>query len=104
MGERLTLSAPTPPRPGISEYRGGTFLLDDIHGVVRVMLIADNGEVFRHEYNKVITTAAGETGQQLINKLNKANLSAPGGTLKARVFQQLIADGLIAGTVGGSPD
>ena len=53
------------------------------------------GEQFAHRYE-------GATALTLINQLNKADLSVQ--SLERRILLRLVADGLLTGTVSGTPD
>lgn len=83
-------------------FRG---LSSDVGGVVSspaesritVHLVGDNGARKSH-------TWFGTAADNDIIALNKANLSGAGGSLEKRILNRLVADGVIAGTVAGSPD
>ena len=62
---------------------------------VFVLLRGTSGEVLTHLYEGVVAA-------QLIQLLNTANLTTQ--SLERRVLARLIADGVLAGTISGSPD
>ncbi len=98
MAEQLDLTTPV-TLPMLTHWR--VFKLQLVHGVlpidsiVGVTLRGTNGELFVHTY-------AGITAQALLTFLNTANLSTQ--SLERRVLARLIADGVLSGTISGSPD
>ncbi len=62
---------------------------------IQIGLKGTNGEAKHHGYS-------GPTATTLMTSLNKANMSTT--SLHKRVINQLVSDGVIAGTVSGSPD
>jgi hypothetical protein len=92
MAEIVTLSVPV---PSVVSYRVDSLLLNWGGAYIRVGLIGPNGEAATREYS-------GPQATTLMIALNKANLSTT--SLHKRILNQLIADGLLAGVIGGSPD
>lgn len=94
MPELLTLTTPvpTPTRTGYSVRR---LDLDWAAPRVYVELAGNDGRILSHVYTGVEATG-------LMVTLNKANLTA--NSLQKRIFTKLIADGVLAGAVTGSPD
>ena len=94
MAEQLNLSAPIVP-PAITNYRVMVLELNWKAAYIGIGLEGPNGEPFRHSYT-------GATATTLMTALNKANLTS--NSLHRCVIQRLIDDGVIAGTISGSPD
>jgi hypothetical protein len=104
--ERLTLATPV-TRPTVTEYRvraltlylgeGVTTADDridiDLDSTTNTGTVDENTQTRRESYG-------GATANGLIIALNKANLSTR--SLQQRIFDRLIADGRIAGTVTGT--
>jgi len=95
--ERADLTTPV-TRPAVTNYRIQSLLIEPIAGRITVDLLADNGEHVVKVYNQDTTP----TGAALISTLNTSNNSA-GTSLVRRVFNRLITDGVIVGTVSGTP-
>lgn len=95
MAEQVTLTSPI-TFPSITFYKVAELRLqrqDPPHIYIR--LVGTNGEHFDHSYE-------GSAALNLIIALNKANLSTI--SLEKRIFNQLIGDGVLSGTVSGNPD
>jgi hypothetical protein len=75
----------------------GVFAVDPDRAYIDVVLIGDNGRRLEHRFTGL------EAHNDIVG-LNKANLSGAGGSLQKRVLNKLIAAGVIAGTVQGTPD
>lgn len=73
-------------------------VLDVENSRIKVDLKCNNGDVV----SKVYDGTTSPTGAALLSSLNTSNNSA-GTSLIRRVYARLIADGVIAGTVSGSP-
>jgi hypothetical protein len=65
---------------------------------ILVVLACNNGDVVQKVYDATTTP----TGAALITTLNVSNNST-GTSLVRRVYNRLIADGVLAGTVSGTP-
>ena len=92
--ERLDLTTPV-TTPNQTDWK-----VDELHfewtaARITVVLKGTNGERLRHVY-------MGATASSLMTTLNKANLTT--NSLHRRVLTQLVSDGVIAGTVAGTPD
>ena len=53
--------------------------------------------------NVTYSSTTTPTGASLIRALNTANLSTPGNSLEQRIIAQLVTNGVLAGTVTGTP-
>lgn len=92
--ERLNLSTPIPAPPAITGYTISRLLLTwEPTAQIVVTLRATDGTLSDQVYE-------GATATAILVALNKANLSTR--SLNQRIFDRLIADGKIAGTVTGS--
>jgi hypothetical protein len=92
MAETLTITTPPPQQT--------TWRVNELHfnwsaASIQIGLIGTNGEAKHHSYS-------GATATTLMNTLNKADLS--NNSLHKRTLNRLITDGVIAGTIAGSPD
>ena len=92
--EILTLTSPIVP-PSITTWRVSYLALNWDGESITVGLRGSNGETKNHSYS-------GATAISLMTALNKANLSTI--SLHRRIINQLVTDGVILGTVSGSPD
>lgn len=91
MAEQITLAAPV-NRPSVTDYRIGYFAIDVTHQRLIVELVANDETRLMHVW---------EEAGALIGALNVANLTQK--SLERRIYEKLIADGVLAGTVSGSP-
>lgn len=94
MAEVLDLTVPIVV-PSITSYRVVRLTFDWEAAVISIGLRGPNGEFRDFAYN-------GEIATTLMIALNKANLSTQ--SLQRRVLARLVNDGLLAGTISGSPD
>lgn len=92
--EIITLATPV-TTPSITTWRVSSLLLDWDAAVIAISLRGSGGERLSHTY-------AGAQATSLMTALNKANLTS--NSLHKRVIQRLIDDGMLAGTISGSPD
>jgi hypothetical protein len=88
------LSITTPP-PQQTTWRVNEVYFNWNAASIQIGLIGTNGEAKHHTYSGAVATS-------LLVSLNKANLSTT--SLHKRIINQLVSDGVIAGTVSGSPD
>lgn len=96
MAEVLTLTSPPPQPPQLTSWRVAQLHLNWTGANITVVLIGNNNsETLTHTYT-------GTTATTFMNALNKANLSTT--SLHKRVIERLVTDGVIAGTISGSPD
>lgn len=108
MAEQTNLSAPVgatlaTPRwlvESVSLYRGYSVAGDVItanpaSSSIKVTLIGEHGHRKSHQW-------IGASADNDIVALNKVNLSTK--SLHKRIMEKLIDDGIIAGTIAGSPD
>lgn len=93
MAESLTLTSPA--NKSQTKWDINYLTLNWQEAIITVKLTGNNGEIFFHSYT-------GSTATTMMIQLNKANLTS--NSLQKRIFTQLINDGLIAGSVTGSPD
>jgi hypothetical protein len=98
MAEQLNLSAPV-VHPTLSSYKVERTTLDrgqvEALAEIVIQLRGVNGEVFVHRY-------FGATARTLITQLNVANLTTT--SLEKRILQRLTADGVLSGTITGTPE
>lgn len=94
MAEQLNLTTPIVP-PTITNYRVVLLELNWKSAFIGIGMEGPNGETFRYSYS-------GVTATNLMIALNKANLSTT--SLQKRILNQLLADGVVVGTVSGTPD
>ena len=94
--EKVDLSSPV-VRANTTDYHLERIVIDVDNGSILVQLKGNNGETLSKAYNS--TTSP--TGASLISTLNASNNSTT--SLVKRVYNRLIADGVIAGTVSGTP-
>lgn len=92
--EQINLTAPI-TTPNLSDYRVVYLAFDWDHPSITITLRGTNGERKNWSYS-------GATATTLMVALNKANLSVK--SLHRRVIEQLQADGVLVGTIAGSPD
>lgn len=92
--ETLALTTPE-TKPSNTGYKVVRLLLDWESALIRIELKGVNGEIKTHDY-------AGATATTLMNQLNTMNLSTQ--SLQKRILNRLISDGVLTGTVTGSPD
>jgi len=95
MAEKLDLTTPTPSIPGVNNYTVDKLILDNGGSRIDVFLLANNGEQLRHSYYD-------SEADSLMVSLNKADLST--NSLQRRILQRLINDGVLIGSVSGTPD
>lgn len=110
--ERLTLATPVSP-PSVTDYQIAVVTLNRAQWIVSVALAPNTGgdrllctwsttgglQGLRCENGFV--NAAAPTGQTLLIALNRANLSVT--SLDRRIYNQLVTDGALAGSVTGAP-
>lgn len=88
--EQIDLTAP------VSTFRVVRLSLEwDIQKIRIVLKSAATGDYIKFSYS-------GDTALTLMNQLNTMNLTTT--SLHKRIINRLIADGLLAGTVSGTPD
>lgn len=92
--ELITLTTPV-TTPAITTWRVASLLLDWDGARIAITLRGSGGERLTHDYS-------GATATTLMNALNTANLSTT--SLHKRVIQRLVTDGMLTGTISGSPD
>jgi hypothetical protein len=92
--ERVNLTNPI-AKPSISNYTISYLALDWSNQRVTIELLANNGE----RLSKVYDSTTNPTGNTIMTGLNTANLTTR--SLNQRVFDRLIQDKVIEGTVTG---
>jgi hypothetical protein len=95
MAESLSLTVPVVP-PTVSTYRVTSLTLNFGGQKISMELTGTNGEIL------IPPPIVGSTAVTLMVALNKANLSVK--SLQRRILERLVADGVLAGTINGSPD
>lgn len=96
MAEQIDLTTPE-AKPANPSYHLERLTLDIDAGTIHVQLKGANGEALSKVYDKSTTP----TGAALLSALNTSNNSTT--SLIKRVYQRLTADGVIAGTISGTP-
>lgn len=87
----LTLTTPVPaPVPGRNSFTLSRLVLDVDLAQIEIVGKGDDGKKVRH-------TIKGAAATTLMGQLNNADLST--NTLKRRVLQRLVDDGVLVGTV-----
>lgn len=92
--EKITLTTPISTTDLIN-YTVKRLDLNWSDAILHVDVLSNIGKQFSHEYRGIDAT------NKMI-ALNKANLSVK--SLHRRILEQLITDGILAGTVEGTPD
>lgn len=97
MAEKVTLTvAETKPENTAYEVERLTF---DIKAkTIHVQLLGDNGEALSKVYDSTTTP----TGASLLTTVNTSDNRTV--SLIKKVYNRLIADGILVGTVSGTPD
>lgn len=96
--ERVDLTTPVTP-PTLSNYHLERLIIDVDLCVISAQLKGTNGEALVKIYNS--TTVP--TCATLLTQLNKANFSGGNPSLIRVIYNRLITDGVIVGTVSGVP-
>lgn len=97
MAERIDLTV-AETKPSNARYTLERLTLDWPAGTIHIQLKGQNGEAKSVVYNSTTTP----TGQTLMIALNKANLTTR--SLVQRIFDRLLTDGHLVGTVAGTVD
>lgn len=92
MPEILTLTVPVVQTRNTYEVKVLNLDWDAAH--IHIRLLGSDGVVQVFNYDGLVATS-------LMTILNTANLST--NSLQKRILQKLVADGLLAGTVSGTP-
>lgn len=92
--EQVNLTNPI-VRPNVTNYHISELILDWDNSKIVVQLKSDRDTLLIHSYE-------GDTAKNLMIALNKVNLSTR--SLNQRIFDRLIADGVLIGNVAGSVD
>lgn len=98
MAERVDLTA-AETKPNCTFYELERLTIDIKAKSITAQLLGTNGESKSVVYNATTTP----TGASLLATLNTSNNSA-GTSLVKRVYNRLVTDNVIAGTISGSPD
>lgn len=99
MAEQVNLTV-AETKPSNNSYSLERFTID-LSGTktIHIQLKGQNGEAKSVSYNN----STNPTAATLISNLNTSNNSA-GTSLVKRIYNRLIADGHLSGTVSGTPD
>lgn len=102
--ESISLTVPEViPQISTSLYKIINLVLDWEQAQIMITLRGEHNEIKSFIYGGFNGTTADRTKAiNLMIALNKANLSIK--SLQRRIIEQLVLDGLIAGTVSGTPD
>lgn len=95
--EQIDLTTPVTP-PSTTNYKVERMTLDIFANTILVQLKGNNGEVLSKLYDATTTP----TGATLLHSLNVGNFST-GPSLLKTTYNRLIADGVLSGTVSGTP-
>lgn len=101
MAEKLDLTAPV-TKPALTDYRVERLTLHfnpPEGSSIYIQLLGTNGEAFSHAY---VDAPGSPTATTLLIALNKMDLSTQ--SLQRRILARLVADGVLAGSITGSPD
>lgn len=90
--EILTITSPPPQQ---TTWRVNEIYLNWDAASIQIGLKGTNGEAKTASYS-------GATATTFLQQLNKLDMSTT--SLHKRIINRLVADGIIAGTVSGSPD
>lgn len=103
MAERVTLTKPI-TKPAITGLALAKLTIDVEARSVYVEWRHDDGTLGSAAYPTPLPAGheAQPTGEQLFAALNTANLTS--NSLIKRIYQRLVTDGYIAGTITGAPD
>lgn len=93
MTEQVDLTVPITP-PTSSSYTVVSILFDKRGSHIEARLVDNTGKDAVFTYDGIVAT-------NLMIALNKANMATI--SLEKRIFNQLIADGKLSGTVSGVP-
>lgn len=96
MPESVDLTAPI-AKPSITNYALDYLTLDVGNSSILVVLKGNTGDTIQKVYNSTTTP----TGASLLSALNTSNNSTT--SLIKRVYNRLISDGVLVGSVSGSP-
>jgi TRAP-type mannitol/chloroaromatic compound transport system permease large subunit len=94
--ELVTLSTPI-MKPSTSSCNLDMLNLDVTRSTIVVNLVCNNGERISKQYDSFTTP----TGAVLLHQLNIGNFST--NSLMKAVYNRLITDGVIVGTISGVP-
>jgi hypothetical protein len=94
MAEIITLTTPV-TTPNVTTWRVVFLGLDWESATISMGLRGSGGEKLNHAYT-------GPNATTLMIALNKANLTS--NSLHRRILTQLHTDGIVVGTISGSPD
>jgi hypothetical protein len=101
VAETVNLTTPItkPPTNAIQLTR---LTIDVVAGSIYIEWKGDDGQAFSAAYPTLAPAGSSQpTGTALITSLNTANLSTV--SLVKRIYQRLMTDGYIAGTITGTP-
>lgn len=94
MAEILTLTDFVVP-PTVTSYRVAQLTIKRLPNPIIQIRVVDNlGNIFGHIYD-------GDTAKDFINQLNTMNFTNT--SLENRILQRLSTDGILVGTVSGTP-
>jgi len=100
MAEKIDLTTPIAGTASRNNYTViGVVLywgLNETDAYIKARLLGDDGLVVSHNVGQ------GPVARTRMIALNKANLSS--NSLQKRVLDQLVTDGVLAGTISGTPD
>ena len=94
MSEQLNLTTPI-VTPTLAFYAIAAIVLQRDTQEVHIHLLGTNGEHLHHSYSGIVAIA-------LIEELNTANMAI--ASLEKRILLRLVADGVLIGTISGSPN
>ena len=105
MAEQVTLPAPIPTTVTQTKWELDEFYISVKRGLITAYLLGDDGSTKLVSYPTPAPTnnPLQPTGASLLTSLNTANNSGANPSLVKRIYNRLITDGYITGTVVGVP-
>lgn len=97
MAEKIALASPE-TKPSNTSYSLDHISFDLRRRAITVQLLGDNGEAITKTYDHSTTP----TGATLFTQVNTSDNRTV--SMVKKVYARLIADGVLAGTVSGTPD
>ena len=100
MAEIVTLTSPL-TKPNVTTVTLDQIIINRTNMSIYITWFGNTGEQFSASYPTPSPNSQ-PSGSTLIHTLNTSNFST--NSLQKQVFNRLIADGYLAGTVSGTPD
>ncbi len=100
MAETVTLTSPI-TKPNVTALALDKVIIDVTNKSLYITWTGNTGELFSASY-PTPSIGSKPSGATLLHSLNIANFSV--NSMVKQIFNRLIADGEIAGTITGTPD